>query len=47
VNPDPGEQKWSRKIKKKPGRYLWFLALDVIFSGLKASPVAWTSFMEA
>jgi hypothetical protein len=40
LDPGPGGQKWPTKIS-------CFEALDVLFWGLKASPVAWTSFMEA
>jgi hypothetical protein len=42
-DPDPGEQ----KKKKVPVINFNFEVLDVLFCGLKASPVAWTSFMEA
>ncbi len=46
ADPDPGGQKWPQKIEK------WtesssFEVLDVLFRGLKVSPVAWASFMEA
>jgi hypothetical protein len=42
----------SRKAKmthknRKSKEISCFEVLDVLFSGLKASPVAWTSFMEA
>jgi hypothetical protein len=42
-DPDPGGQKRTHKIEEVP----WFEMLDVLFWGLKASPVAWTSFMGA
>jgi hypothetical protein len=40
---DPGGQKWPTKKEKKS----CFEFLDVLFWGLKASPVAWASFIEA
>ncbi len=43
ADPDPGGQKWPRKIEKKSRIFLFL----VLFGGLKASPVAWASFMEA
>ncbi len=42
-DPDPGEQKWPTNIEKS--EYI-FKVLDVLFWGLMASPVAWTSFMD-
>ncbi len=46
-NPDPdpesGGQKWPTKIEKSY-EISCFEVLDVLFWGLKASPVAWTSF---
>ncbi len=43
---DPGEQKWPTKIEKST-EFSCFEVLDVLFWGLKASPVAWASFLEA
>jgi hypothetical protein len=45
-DPDPGGQKFSKKIEKST-EFSCFEVLDVLFWGLKASPVAWASFMEA
>jgi hypothetical protein len=45
-DPDPGRQKLPTKIEKSL-EFSCFEVLDVLFSGLKASPVAWASFMEA
>ncbi len=44
-DPDPGGQKWPTKIEKSTVQYS--TVLDVLFSALKASPVAWATFMEA
>ncbi len=44
TDPDPGGQKWPTK---KSSEKSCFEALDVLFWGLKASPVAWTSYLEA
>jgi hypothetical protein len=43
---DPGGKKWHTKIEKST-EFSCFEVLDVHFWGLKASPVAWASFMEA
>ncbi len=43
---DPGGQKWPQKIEKST-EISCFEVLDVLFCGLKASPVAWAFFMEA
>jgi hypothetical protein len=40
VDPDPRRQKMTLKDSS------CFEVLDVLFLGLRASPVAWTSFME-
>jgi hypothetical protein len=45
-DPDPEGQKWPKKIEKST-EFSCFEVLDVLFWGLKASPVAWASFMEA
>jgi hypothetical protein len=45
-DPDPGGQKWPTKIEKGT-EFLCFEVLYVLIWGLKASPVAWGSFMEA
>jgi hypothetical protein len=45
-DPDPGGQKIPTKIEKST-EFSCFEVLDVLFRGLKASPVAWASFMEA
>jgi hypothetical protein len=45
-DPDPGGQKLPKKIEKRTA-FSSFEVLDVLFCGLKASPVAWASFMEA
>ncbi len=45
-DPDPGGEKWHKKIEKRT-EFSSFEVLDVHFWGLKASPVAWASFMEA
>ncbi len=46
LDPDPGGQKWPKKIKKRT-EFSSFEVLDVLFWELKASPVSWASFMEA
>ncbi len=46
LDPDPEGQKWPTEIEKS-WEILCFEVLDVLFWGLKASPVAWTSFKEA
>ncbi len=46
ADPDPVGQKWPTKIEKST-EFSCFEVLDVLFWGLKASPVAWVSFMEA
>jgi hypothetical protein len=43
---DPGGQKLPTKVEKSQ-KFSLFEVLDVLFWGLKASSVAWTSFMEA
>jgi hypothetical protein len=43
---DPGGKKWTTKIEKS-SEISCFEVLDVLFWGLKASPVAWTSFLKA
>ncbi len=43
---DPGGQKWSTKTGKS-SEISCFEVLDVLFWGLKASPIAWTFFIEA
>ncbi len=45
-DPDPGGQKWPTKMEKST-EFSYSEVLDVLFWGLKASPVAWASFMEA
>ncbi len=45
-DPDPGGQKWPTKIEKNY-EISYFEVLNVLFWGLKASPVAWTSFVDA
>ncbi len=47
-DPDPhsGEHRRLTKIEKSK-EISCFEVLDVLFWGLKASPVAWKSFMEA
>jgi hypothetical protein len=40
--PDPRGKKWPRKIENSP-EISSFEMLDVLFYGLKASLVAWTS----
>ncbi len=49
VDPDPGGQKLPTKIGEKNKKFhvskCFFF--NVLFCGLKASPVAWTSLMEA
>jgi hypothetical protein len=45
ADPDPGGQKLL--TKKFFFEISCFEVLDALFWGLKASPVAWTSFMEA
>jgi hypothetical protein len=45
VDPDPGEQKLPTKIEKSQ-EISCFEVLDVLYSGMKASPLAWTSFLE-
>jgi hypothetical protein len=44
--PDPGGRKWPRKIENSKW-ISYFEVLGVLFWGLKAVPVAWTSFIEA
>ncbi len=44
-DPDPGGKKWPKKIEKRT-EFSSFEVFDVHFWGLKASPVAWESFME-
>ncbi len=44
--PDQGGQKWPTK-KEKSTEFSCFEVLDVLFWGLKASPLAWAPFMEA
>jgi hypothetical protein len=39
-------KKLPQEIEKKT-EFSSFEVLDVLFSGLKVSPVAWASFMEA
>jgi hypothetical protein len=46
ADPDPGGKKLPTKIEKST-EFSCFEVLDVLFGGLKASPVAWASFMEA
>ncbi len=46
ADPDPGGEKLPKKIEKRT-EFSSFEVLDVHFWGLKASPVAWASFMEA
>jgi hypothetical protein len=45
LDPDPGGKKWPKKIEKSE-EISRFEVLDVLFWGLKASPVAWMSLME-
>ncbi len=45
-DPDPGGQKLPKKIEKRT-EFSSFEVLDVLFWELKASSVAWESFMEA
>jgi hypothetical protein len=53
VDPDPesgsgsGSRRAQRPKKEKSKEISCFEVLDVLFRGLKVSPVAWTSFMEA
>jgi hypothetical protein len=56
VDPNPDSESGSRRPKegkmthinrKKVKKFLCFEVLDVLFWGLKASSVTWTSFMEA
>jgi hypothetical protein len=52
LDPDSQNRSGSRRTKtthKKENNYLisFCEVLDVLFKGLKASLVAWTSFMEA
>jgi hypothetical protein len=42
-DPDPGGHKLHTKVKKCQV----FEVLDVLFWGMKTSPVAWTFFLEA
>jgi hypothetical protein len=42
---DPGGHKGATKIGKSD-KISWFKVLDSPLSGLKVSPVNWTSFME-
>jgi hypothetical protein len=39
--------KMTHKNRKREEKISCFEVMDVLFSGLKASPVAWKSFMEA
>jgi hypothetical protein len=42
--------RWTKndpQIKKKSEETSGFEVLDVLFGGLNASPVAWTSFIQA
>jgi hypothetical protein len=43
LDSDSGGQKWPTKIEK----ISYFEVLEDLFWGPEASPVAWTSFMEA
>ncbi len=45
-DPDPGGGEWPTKIEKST-EFSCFEVMDVLFWGLKTSPVAWASFMEA
>jgi hypothetical protein len=45
LDPDLVGQKLTTKIEKSE-QIEFFQVLDVLFYGLKASPVAWTSFIE-
>ncbi len=46
--PDPGGKKWPIKKRKKLRNFmLCFDELDILFWGLKASSLAWTSFTGA
>jgi hypothetical protein len=54
VDPDPDLESGSKSMRakitlksRKKLRNSCFEVLDVLFSELKASSVAWTSFMEA
>jgi hypothetical protein len=49
VDPDPYSESGSRRAKMthKSEENSSFEVLDVLFRGMKTSPVAWTSFMEA
>ena len=46
-DPDPGGQKCPTKITKRNRIFMFCQVLHVLIWGLKASPVAWPSFMEA
>jgi hypothetical protein len=46
LDPDPGGQKLPTNIEKSK-EFSCFEGLDVLFLGLKASPVACAGFMEA
>ena len=46
ADPDPGGQNLPKTIEKRT-EFSSFEVLVVLFRGLKASPVAWASFMEA
>ncbi len=46
LDPDPGGKKWPTKIEQS-SLISYFEVLYVLFWGLKASSVAWTSFKEA
>ncbi len=39
------EGKNYQQKQKKVDKFIFFEVLDILFWGLKASPVAWTSFM--
>jgi hypothetical protein len=45
-NTDPGGKKLPTKKKEKSEEIFCFEVLNVLFGGLKASPVAWTFFMK-
>jgi hypothetical protein len=45
-DPDPRRQKCTPKTGTV-NKFLCFEVLDVLFGGLKASPAAWRSLMEA
>jgi hypothetical protein len=45
-DPDPRGQKWPRQKMHQLINFI-FEVLDVLPKGVKASPVVWTSFIEA